>query len=173
MEPDQVELNRGEACWNCVEEKLRHSLHPFPELLTPVYKFTCCAFTEMYNCKQINDNPQLLNMVSGYLEVKGVVGVRHQAILISALQFEAVGNPAVGRAILAVAVKFGQAVAITELLEVLVGAVHSARTQVLHYTCKVIGKRIRQSPGLPQHTTFTTILGLRIIQRIYLWALSA
>lgn len=69
----------------------------------------------------------------GYLEVKGVVGVRHQAILVSALQLEAVGDPAVGRAVLAVAVEFGQTVAVTQLFKVLVGAVHSASTQVLHY----------------------------------------
>lgn len=71
--------------------------------------------------------------MSGHLEVEGVVGVRHQAVLISALQLEAMGNPAVGCAVLAIAVEFGQAVAIAKLLEVLVGAVHSASTQVLHY----------------------------------------
>lgn len=68
-----------------------------------------------------------------HLEVEGVVGVRHQAVLVGALQLEAVGDPAIGRAVLAIAVEFGQAVAITKLLEVLVGAVHSTRTKVLHY----------------------------------------
>lgn len=75
-----------------------------------------------------------------YLEVKGVIGVRHQSILISAFQLEAMGNPAVGRAVLAIAVEFGQAVAIAELLEVLVGAVHSSSTQVLHHTWKDRGE---------------------------------
>lgn len=68
-----------------------------------------------------------------YLEVSGVVCVMHQVILIGALQLEAVGDPAVGRAVLAVAVEFGQTVTVTKLLEILVGAVHSASTQVLHY----------------------------------------
>lgn len=68
-----------------------------------------------------------------HLEVEGVVGVRHQAVLVGALQLEAVGDHAIGRAVLAIAVEFGQTVAITKLLEVLVGAVHSTRTKVLHY----------------------------------------
>lgn len=68
-----------------------------------------------------------------YLEVEGVIGVRHQAVLVGALQLEAVGDPAVGQAVLAVAVEFGQAVAVAELLEVLVCAVHAASTQVLHH----------------------------------------
>lgn len=68
-----------------------------------------------------------------HLEVEGVVGVRHQAVLIGALQLEAMGDHAIGRAVLAIAVEFGQTVTVTELLEVLVGAVHSTRTEVLHY----------------------------------------
>lgn len=68
-----------------------------------------------------------------HLEVKGVVGVRHQAVLVGGLQLEAVGDPAIGRAVLSIAVEFGQTVAVTKLLEVLVGAVHSTRTKVLHY----------------------------------------
>lgn len=78
-----------------------------------------------------SSNP--FSICKNYLEVEGVVGVRHQAVVVGALQLEAVGDPAVGRTVLAVAVEFGQAVAITKLLEVLVGAVHSASTQVLHY----------------------------------------
>lgn len=68
-----------------------------------------------------------------HLEVEGVVGVRHQAVLVSALQLEAVGDHAVGRTVLAVAVEFGQTVTITKLLEVLVGAVYSTRAKVLHH----------------------------------------
>lgn len=74
------------------------------------------------------------NVVNDTLKVKGVVGVRHQAVLIGALQLEAVSNPAIGRAVLAIAIKFGQTVAITKLLEVLVSAVYSTSTKVLHYT---------------------------------------
>lgn len=70
---------------------------------------------------------------STYLEVEGVICVRHQAVLVGALQLEAVGDPAVGQAVLAVAVEFGQAVAVAELLEVLVCAVHATSTQVLHH----------------------------------------
>lgn len=75
-----------------------------------------------------------------YFEVVGVVGVRHQAVLVGALQLEAMGYPAIGRAVLAVAVEFGQAVTVTKLSEVLVGAVHSASTQVLHYAWTEEGK---------------------------------
>lgn len=71
--------------------------------------------------------------ISNHLEVVGVVGVRHQAVLVGALQLEAVGDPAIGRAVLAIAVEFGQAVAITKLFEVLVGAVNSTRTKILHH----------------------------------------
>lgn len=70
-----------------------------------------------------------------HLEVKGVVGVRHQAVLVGALQLEAVGDHAIGIAVFAVAVEFGQTVAVSQLLEVLVGAVDSARAEVLHHSC--------------------------------------
>lgn len=43
------------------------------------------------------------------------------------------GDPAIRRAVLAIAIEFGQTVAVTELLEVLVCAVHPTSTQVLHY----------------------------------------
>lgn len=69
-----------------------------------------------------------------HLEVKGVVGVRHQAVLVGALQLEAMGDHAIRSAVLAIAVEFGQTVAISKLLEVLVGAVYSTGTKVLHYT---------------------------------------
>lgn len=41
------------------------------------------------------------------LKVKGVVGVRHQAVLIGALQLEAVRDPGAGGAVLAVTVEVG------------------------------------------------------------------
>lgn len=68
------------------------------------------------------------------LEIKGIVGVRHQAILVGALQLEAMGDHTIRCAILAIAVEFGQTIAVSKLLEVLVGAVHCTRTKVLHYT---------------------------------------
>lgn len=74
-----------------------------------------------------------------YLEVEGVVGVRHQAVLVGALQLEAVGDHAIGVAVFAVAVEFGQTVAVPQLLEVLVGAVDSAGAEVLHHTWRVEG----------------------------------
>lgn len=70
-----------------------------------------------------------------HLEVEGVVGVRHQAVLVGALQLEAMCDHAVRSAVLAVAVEFGQTVAVSELLEVLVGAVHAAGAEVLHNAC--------------------------------------
>ena len=70
-----------------------------------------------------------------HLEVQGVVGVRHQLILIRALQLEAMCDPAVRGPVLAIAVKVGEAVDISELFEVFVCAVHSSCTQVLHHTC--------------------------------------
>lgn len=78
----------------------------------------------------------------GHLEVEGVVGVRHQAVLVGALQLEAVGDHAIGVAVLAVAVEFGQTVAVPQLLEVLVGAVDSAGAEVLHHTWR--GQRGRE-----------------------------
>lgn len=86
----------------------------------------------LYIHKHIS-NSEHKHVLDNHLEVEGVVGVRHQAVLVGALQLEAMGDPAIGRAVLAVAVEFGQTVAITKLLEVLVGAVHSTRTKVLHY----------------------------------------
>lgn len=98
-------------------------------VLVCVIQSALFTYRKQYQLQQL---PNLCS-VKNYLEVEGVVGVRHQAVLIGALQLEAVGDPAVGRAVLAVAVEFGQAVTITKLLEVLVSAVHSASTQVLHY----------------------------------------
>lgn len=68
-----------------------------------------------------------------HLEVEGIICVRHQAVLICTLQLESMGDHSIRRAVLAIAVKFGQTVAVSELLKVLVGAVHSTGTKVLHY----------------------------------------
>lgn len=75
------------------------------------------------------------------LEVKGVVGVRHQPVLIGALQFEAMCDPAVR--CLAVTVEVGEAVAVSKLFEVFVGAVHSTCAQELHHTCSREGERFQ------------------------------
>lgn len=89
------------------------------------------------------------------LEVEGVVGVRHQAVLVGALQLEAVGDHAIGVAVLAVAVEFGQAVAVPQLLEVLVGAVDSAGAEVLHHSWRV-GQRGEGMTSAPLWSSSTT-----------------
>ncbi|TNN64803.1 hypothetical protein EYF80_024998 [Liparis tanakae] len=76
-------------------------------------------------------------------------------------KLEAVGDPAVGRAALAVAVEFAQAVAVAELLEVLVGAVNPTSTEVLHYAYRGGGEAVfirmksgqvaLQGPNGPNH----------------------
>lgn len=48
-----------------------------------------------------------------HLEVKGIIGVRHQPIFIGALQFEAMRDPAIRRPILAIAVEVGETVAVS------------------------------------------------------------
>lgn len=90
-----------------------------------------CCFVIVEKCDREYD-PTLDEY--NHLKVEGVVGIRHQAVLIGALQLEAVGDHAIRSAVLAVAVEFGQTVAVSKLLEVLVGAVDSARAEVLHHT---------------------------------------
>lgn len=68
------------------------------------------------------------------LEVKGVVCVRHEPVLIGTLELEAMRDPAVGRAVLAVAVEVGQTVAVAQLFKVFVCAVHPTCAQKLHHT---------------------------------------
>lgn len=95
-----------------------------------------------------------------HLEVEGVVGVRHQAVLVGALQLEAVGDHAVGVAVLAVAVEFGQTVAVPQLLEVLVGAVDAAGAEVLHHTWREgrvrVGVQRGEGTAQVKPTTTTT-----------------
>lgn len=78
-----------------------------------------------------------------YLEVKRVIGVRHEPVLVGALQLETVRDASAGRAVLAVAVEVGQAVDVAQFSEVFVCAVHSTCAQVLHHTCYYIIKMVK------------------------------
>lgn len=69
-----------------------------------------------------------------YLEVIGVVGVRHHVAVVGTLQLEAVCDASVRGAILAVAAEVGQTFVIAELLEVLVVISHPSVAQVFHHT---------------------------------------
>lgn len=93
---------------------------------------------------------------TNHLEVEGVVGVRHHAVLVGALQLEAVGDHAVGVAVLAVAVEFGQTVAVPQLLEVLVGAVDAAGAEVLHHTWREGRVGAQRGEGTAQVKPTTT-----------------
>lgn len=72
----------------------------------------------------------------GYLEVVGVVGVRHQVAVVGALQLEAVRDASVRVAVLAVAAEVGQTFVVAQLLEVLVVVGHPSVAQVFHHTWK-------------------------------------
>lgn len=69
-----------------------------------------------------------------YLEVKSVIGVRHEPVLVGTLQLETMRDPSVRCADLAIAVEVGQTVAVAQLLKVFVCAVHPTCAQVLHNT---------------------------------------
>lgn len=69
-----------------------------------------------------------------YLEVIGVVGVRHHVAVVGTLQLEAVCDASVRVAILAVAAEVGQTFVIAQLLEVLVVISHPSVAQVFHHT---------------------------------------
>lgn len=69
-----------------------------------------------------------------YLEVVGVVGVRHQVAVVGALQLEAVRDASVRAAVLAVAAEVGQTFVVAQLLEVLVVVGHPSVAQVFHHT---------------------------------------
>lgn len=73
--------------------------------------------------------------LGAYFEVKGVIGVRHQVVLVGALQLEAVRDPALRGSVLAVAAEVHETLVVAQLLEVLVVVSYYAIAQVFHYTC--------------------------------------
>lgn len=76
----------------------------------------------------------LLKM-GAYFEVKSVIGVRHQVVLVGALELEAVRDPALRGSILPIATEVHETLVVAQLLEVLVVVSYNAIAQVFHHTC--------------------------------------
>lgn len=93
----------------------------------------CCQWCSVHVTSNITPAPTNTFHQHNHLKVEGIVCVRHQAVLVGALQLEAMGDHSIRRAVLAIAVEFGQTVAVSKLLKILVGAVNSTGTKVLHY----------------------------------------